>query len=364
MKKVAGQEDIAPRRGMPDVTLDAATFRGRFLAQFDDPLFAPCRKSLNTVADIAWRAYADGHKSPLTRKAGPGHADPDFALPVDWIEARRKIDAAARRHADRAAKPRILVINGSPRSEHSCPGEMSKSWRLADLARTCLEKAGCATDSLDLSRLTSEYGRHIHPCKACFSTAAALCHWPCSCYPNHGLGQVQDWMNDIYPLWVAAHGVLIVTPVHWYQASSPLKLMIDRLVCADGGNPDPTSTHGKDPEQAKRMELAGWHYPKHLAGRLFALVVHGDSAGVETLRRMLADWLESMALQSAGGMAALDRYIGYYQPYATSHQALDGDAALQQEVRNVALSLSEAVHAQRTGKLVEEGRSLKDPRPK
>ena len=35
-------------------------------------------------------------------------------------------------------------------------------------------------------------------------------------------------MNEIYP----PHGVMIVTPVHWYQATSPLKLMIDRLVCA------------------------------------------------------------------------------------------------------------------------------------
>ena len=38
----------------------------------------------------------------------------------------------------------------------------------------------------------------IHPCKTCVSTAMPLCHWPCSCYPNHALGQVQDWMNDIY----------------------------------------------------------------------------------------------------------------------------------------------------------------------
>ena len=42
--------------------------------------------------------------------------------------------------------------------------------------------------------------------------------------------------------WVAAHGVLIVAPVYWYQMPSPLKLMVDRLVCADGGNPDPTRT--------------------------------------------------------------------------------------------------------------------------
>ena len=43
-------------------------------------------------------------------------------------------------------------------------------------------------------------------------------------------------MNEIYPMWVAAHGIMIVTPVNWYQVSSPLKLMMDRLVCADGGS--------------------------------------------------------------------------------------------------------------------------------
>src|SRR5437660_12486660 len=106
----------------------------------------------------------------------------------------------------------------------------------------------------------TQYGRHIHPCKACFSTAPALCHWPCSCYPNYGSGQTQDWMNEIYPMWVRAHGVIIVTPVNWYQVSSPLKLMMDRLVCADGGNPDPTLTHGKDAKRAKEVELDGWDY--------------------------------------------------------------------------------------------------------
>ena len=65
-------------------------------------------------------------------------------------------------------------------------------------------------------------------------------------------------MNEIYPRWAAAHGIIIVTPVYWYQVPSALKLMIDRLVCADGGNGDPTSTHGKDAEKAKQIELAGW----------------------------------------------------------------------------------------------------------
>ena len=88
-------------------------------------------------------------------------------------------------------------------------------------------------------------------------------------------------MNDIYPMWVAAHGVMIVTPVNWYQVSSPLKLMMDRLVCADGGNPDPTLTQGKDAQKAKELELAGWDYPRHLEGRLFSVVVHGDVEGAD-----------------------------------------------------------------------------------
>jgi len=37
---------------------------------------------------------------------------------------------------------------------------------------------------------------------------------------------------------------MIVTPVNWYQAPSGLKSMMNRLVCANGGNPDPTSTGG------------------------------------------------------------------------------------------------------------------------
>jgi hypothetical protein len=82
--------------------------------------------------------------------------------------------------------------------------------------------------------------------------------------------------------------------------------MIDRMACADGGNPDPSSTHGKTAKEAKALELKGWPYPRHLAGRHFGLVAHGDSVGAETLRRSLADWLTDMKLISAGGAAESD----------------------------------------------------------
>ena len=354
----------APRKGSESPRLDEAEFRRRFLSQFQDDAYQPLSAELDRVAAVAWDAYSDERKSPHTRKAGPGYADPDYDLATDWIAAKDAIAAAQARHDDASGPLRLLLINASSRSEHTCPGELSKSWRLVQLAREVAEGKGLHVEFLDLSRLASEYGRNIHPCKACFSTAAALCHWPCSCYPNHSLGQTQDWMNDIYPLWVEAHGVVIVSPVNWYSPTSPLKLMMDRLVCADGGNPDPTLTHGKKADEAKAEELKGWSYPRHLEGRQFGLVVHGDAEGAENVRRGLHDCLTSMALESAGAKAELDRYIGYWKPYATSHEELDRDQAVQEEVRNVARAVCEAVKLKRAGRLPEPGADLQDPRPK
>jgi multimeric flavodoxin WrbA len=171
-------------------------------------------------------------------------------------------------------------------------------------------------------------------------------------------------MNEIYPMWVAAHGVMIVTPVHWYQSTSPLKLMTDRMVCADGGNPDPTRTQGNKAALAKQIEMDGWDYPRHLQGRLFAVVVHGDVEGAENVRRSISDWLSFMHLCAAGPKSELDRYIGYWKPYATSHAELDQDVAIQDEVANAARTLIEAVDAVRTGRLVQAGLDLSDPRQK
>jgi multimeric flavodoxin WrbA len=354
----------APRKGMPPVKLDEAEFKRRFLAQYPDPAFDGLQVELERIADAAWDGYSNSRKSPRTRKAGAGFDDPDYDLAVDWIAAKEAIDQARREHDDPDEPPCILIVNGSSRSEHTCPGEMSKSWRLLEIASEICGVDGVKVRTLNLSRLAAEYGKHIHPCKACFSTAAALCHFPCSCYPNYSLGQTQDMMNEIYPLWVRAHGVMLITPVNWYHTSSPMKLMIDRMVCCDGGNPDPSSTQGKDARKAKELELAGWPYPRHLEGRLFSIVVHGDVEGAENVRRSLSDWLRFMHLVPAGVPAELDRYIGYWEPYATNHEALDKDIAIQEEVRNAARTLLEAVQARRAGHLVSAGSDLDQPRQK
>jgi len=353
------------RTGMPSVALDKAEFARRMRRRFYDPAFKPVEQEIERIIEVAWDGYDESRKSPRTRPAGKGYADPTYELSVEWSEASRAIRQAERQQKSRSAKSRILLINGSARSDHTCPGEMSKSFRLVQIARRVFARErDFEVELLDLSRLTSEYGRNIHPCKACVSTAMPLCHWPCSCYPNHSLGQQNDWMNEIYPMWVAAHGVMIVTPVNWYQVPGGFKAMIDRLVCADGGNPDPTSTGGKDAQKAKEIELNGWDYPRHLAGRAFSMVVHGDTAGTETLRRALSDWLGDMGLVSAGHAAELDRYIGYYEPYATNHDALDRDHALQEETRNAARALVQAVKLMRRGKFAQPVARLREVRPK
>ncbi|MBI0328456.1 flavodoxin family protein [Burkholderia plantarii] len=351
------------RRGQITGMLSREQFRERFAARFHDPAFRAEDAALARLEAIAWDAYQGGRKSPVTHPAGEGYADPGYALSDEWRAARERIDAAQARQRDRAAPARVLVVNASSRNDYTCPGEMSKSFRLARIVQRTLEHRGCEVDFLDLSRLNSDPDLRIHPCKGCVSTAMPLCHWPCSCYPNHALGQVNDWMNEIYERFAASHGVVFVTPVYWYQAASALKLLMDRLVCADGGNPDPTTTHGKDPEAAKRLELDGWDYPKHLAGRAYGLVVHGDVAGIEGSRRALSDWLDWMGLVEAGAKARLDRFIGYYAPYATSHAALDADEGIQREAGNVAEAVANRIQQLREGATAPDA-GLATPRAK
>src|ERR1041385_9498487 len=105
------------RIGMPPVQLDRAEFQRRFKSSFVDPAFDPLERELQAITDAAWDAYSDGLKAPHTRKAGPGFSDPDYDLSVDWLAARDAIAAAQRGHEDPAPPSRILLVNGSARSE-------------------------------------------------------------------------------------------------------------------------------------------------------------------------------------------------------------------------------------------------------
>lgn len=56
--------------------------------------------------------------------------------------------------------------------------------------------------------------------------------------------------------------------------------------------------------------------------------------------------------------------VGYYESYARSHEALDADQNVMDEVRNVAMALIETVRLLRDGGMPQPDRSLTWPRPK
>jgi multimeric flavodoxin WrbA len=347
------------------VPLTREQFRSRFFERFYDPAFDEVKAELEKVFERAWDGYIKYRKSPRTQAAGAEFSDPSFKLAVEWLATRKAIREAEHRQKDAASPSRILVVSGATRSEHTCPGEVSKTRRLAVHALDIIKaEAGFEVDFLEMCNLADEPWKVIHPCKACVSTSMPLCHWPCSCYPNHAMGQTNDWMAELYPRWVAAHGVLVVCPVHWYQAPASLKLMMDRLVCADGGNPDPTTTRGKDPQAAKELELAGWPYPRHLAGRAFAVLAHGDSQGHEGVREALTEWLTSIGMIQAGASSIVDTLIGYWEPYATSHDKLDSQRDTFVLVENAAKSLANMVRAMRSGAYRAPDEGLRNPRQK
>jgi len=352
------------RKSNTEWKLEREEFRKRFNNSFKDPWFDHHRDKISVLEDIAWKAYLDGRKAPITQKAGTSYKDPDYDLSVEWVATKKAVEEAQKEFEDPTGNSKVLLIAASDRNDHTCPGEISKTSRLVKIAEDILKEEGIEVQLLDLSKMTSEFGKVIYPCKGCVSTAMPLCHWPCSCYPNHSLHQTNDWMNEIYPMWVRAHGVMIITPVYWHQAPSTLKLMIDRLVCADGGNPDPTTTHGKDPDKAKAIEVKGWDYPRHLQGRIFSVVVHGDTMGVDDLKNALTSWLNEIMMIPSGVYGQIGRYIGYFGTYAESHLELDKDHAIMEEVKLCAEALAMNIRAERSKKLDTLVPNLHDPRPK
>jgi hypothetical protein len=93
------------------------------------------------------------------------------------------------------------------------------------------------------------------------------------------------WDLDLYSRLDLADAWAVIGPVNWYGPTSNLKLMFDRLVCMNGGNPREDLIGHKDPEKAMKLE----HSPEwqelsqnHLEGRTAAFFCYGDGGADET----------------------------------------------------------------------------------
>lgn len=186
-------------------------------------------------------------------------------------------------HRPPAERPlRVLLLAGSQRRQYNCPGVDSKAralmLRMADRLPADWE--------VDCEDLANVFGRpRIQSCNACVSTSMALCVWPCNCYEKHNRKEPDlMWDLDLYARLDLADAWAIIGPVNWYAPASNLKLMFDRLVCMNGGNPREDLIRHKDPELAMQLE----HSPEweslsrnHLEGRTAAFYCYGDGGGDE-----------------------------------------------------------------------------------
>ncbi len=66
------------RKGMPPVKLSREEFESVTAAAMSIRVFKPLQRELDAIVAAAWDAYSHSRKAPLTRKAGPGFADPDL----------------------------------------------------------------------------------------------------------------------------------------------------------------------------------------------------------------------------------------------------------------------------------------------
>ncbi|WP_207493291.1 NAD(P)H-dependent oxidoreductase [Aridibaculum aurantiacum] len=177
---------------------------------------------------------------------------------------------------------RVLIISGSQRRQYNCPGVDSKSRTLMLKMAEMLPQEW----EIDYEDLGNVFARQrIQPCNACVSTSMALCVWPCNCYTKNNKDEPDlMWDLDLYQRLDLADAWAIIGPVNWYAPSSNLKLMFDRLVCMNGGNPIESTIDHKDPEKAIELEhKEEWKEMSlnHLEGRTAAFFCYGDEGGDE-----------------------------------------------------------------------------------
>jgi hypothetical protein len=177
---------------------------------------------------------------------------------------------------------RVLIIAGSDRRQFNCPGVDSKARALM------LQMADRLPPEweIDYEDLGNVYGRaRIQSCNACVSTAMPLCVWPCNCY-EPGSKDEPDllWDLDLYSRLDLADAWAIIGPVNWYGPTSNLKLMFDRLVCMNGGNPREDLIEHKNPELAMALERSPlWEAlsRNHLEGRSAGFFCYSDAGADE-----------------------------------------------------------------------------------
>jgi len=158
-------------------------FERRWKTTIYDPAFekAPSETDRSLAC---WEAYNDHRKSPRTPKCWTG------MLPTGTLSSHRM---AGNARQIRAAEKKIKkkhdgdspdpLVCASPRTDETCPSEMSKTFRIGNAVRIHRASTRIRVDFLDLSRSLRLRRKNFCHAKPVFDRHAAL-SLACLCYPN------------------------------------------------------------------------------------------------------------------------------------------------------------------------------------
>jgi multimeric flavodoxin WrbA len=197
-------------------------------------------------------------------------------------EVRNNTINDAKKLSKKNKKIIAIGISGSSRDRFDMAGEESNSEFLLEECLKEMKKLGAETELIKLRKC------NIKPCKCCYSTTNAQCHFHCSCYPK-GTKLGDDMSNVIYDKLLKADIIIFATPVNNFKISSLMALFLDRCISMDGSlePADPKATknkelnikHTKFIELMADQKVPGSGFLRRFMGKVAGVIVTGHEEG-------------------------------------------------------------------------------------
>ena len=195
---------------------------------------------------------------------------------------RQQTIEEAKNRSQKSGPLQVLGISGSARSEFDTPAENSNSEFLLNEALKKAEILGAKTELVALR----DYD--IRPCKCCYSTTNAQCHFYCSCYPK-GTPAGDDMSNIMYDKILGADIIIFATPVNNFKIASHMSLFLDRCISLDGSltpadpvtpkNKELNIKHTKFIELMADPEIPGSGFLRRFVGKTAGVITTGHEEG-------------------------------------------------------------------------------------
>jgi len=197
-------------------------------------------------------------------------------------EIRSNAIKEAKKLSKKNKKIIAVGISSSSRDRFDMASEESNSEFLLEECLKEMKKLGAEIELIKLRKCD------IKPCKCCYSTTNAQCHFYCSCYPK-GTKLGDDMSKVIYDKLLKADIIIFATPVNNFKISSFMALFLDRCISMDGSlePADPKATknkelnikHTKFIELMADQKIPGSGFLRRFMGKVAGVIVTGHEEG-------------------------------------------------------------------------------------